>query len=96
MHLYNLCSSTRVEKLFVAVGNAGVSNKMAPYTTKREVFTKTFWYLVSLALLGRENIVESFMFVLCRRETVCTTVWRNGTRQKDVSAAHLFGAARET
>jgi hypothetical protein len=60
------------EILLVAVGNAEVNNKMVSYATVQKVFvSETFWYLLVLVLLWRDNIVE-FLFVLHHREALWT------------------------
>jgi hypothetical protein len=53
-HLGNL-------RVFVAVRNAELSNKIAKYKADQKVFAiKTFIILVVLLLLWKDNIVESF------------------------------------
>jgi hypothetical protein len=57
--------NTHYGNLFVAVGNAELSNNMVSYTTDRKMFfMKSFYLQIFLMLLWRDNTFESFLFVL--------------------------------
>jgi hypothetical protein len=70
-----------VREIFVAIGSTELSSRMASYMTDKKVFViETFYCLVVLVLLWRDNIIESFL--LPHQETLPTGLLNSLKKQK--------------
>jgi hypothetical protein len=100
--------STLLEILFVAVDTAELSNKTTSWRRIRKcLLSKPLKLLVILVLLWRDNIVESFLFVLYQRQTVSPGLLNSWKKQEvcvinvrsdanvAVRTGEVFGAERE-